>query len=243
MKSETEPLPTRRQPQRQRSSWRELLRTEEGRVLLIGLALALLGLAALIASWLLSPTQSQVLVAMTATNVLLGRAASMSFGYAMGLGNHLVVPANMFIETVLVLLFYPLFVFSWQRLVEVRLLRRFIERTATLAEENRATIRRYGVPGLLLFVCLPFWMTGPVVGCAIGFLLGMRAWQNLAVVLTATYIAVIGWALLLRRLHDHVTEYSVFGPMALVVLIVLIAVAGSLLHGARNHRFMRDGRE
>ena len=79
--------------------------------------------------------------------------------------------------------------------------------------------------GLLAFVCLPFWMTGPVVGCAIGFLLGLRTWVNLTVVLAGTYLAIGGWALLLRELHARVAEYSVFGPMVLMALIVLIAVA------------------
>ncbi len=214
----------------ERRVWVRLLHSDEGRVLAIGLALAMFGISALALSWLWSPPLSQVLVAMTAMNILFGRAAGMSFGYAVSLGHGVVVPVNMLIETILVLLFYPLFVFSWRHLVEIRGLTKIIKRTTMAAEANRESIRKYGMIGLLAFVWLPFWMTGPVVGCAIGFLLGLRTWVNLTVVLAGTYMAIGGWALVLRELHARVAEYSVFGPMALMALIVLIAVVGYLLH-------------
>ncbi len=160
----------------------------------------------------------------------------MSFGYAVNLSHGVVVPVNMLIETILVLLFYPLFVFSWRHLVEIPGLSKIIKRTSRVAEAKRETIRKYGMIGLLAFVFLPFWMTGPVVGCAIGFLLGLQTWVTLTVVLAGTYLAIGGWALLLRELHVRVAEYSVFGPMVLTALIVLIAVAGYLLHRAHSER-------
>lgn len=226
-----------------RRAWIRLLHSEEGRVLAIGLVLALFGISALAMSWLWSPPLSQVLVAMTAMNILFGRAAAMSFGYAVSLGHGVVVPVNMLIETILVLLFYPLFVFSWRHLVEIRGLTKVIKRTTMVAEANRETIRKYGMIGLLAFVWLPFWMTGPVVGCAIGFLLGLRTWVNLTVVLAGTYLAIGGWALVLRELHARVAEYSVFGPMVLVALIVLIAVAGYLLHRAHPESGAGKGKD
>ena len=226
-----------------RRAWIRLMHSEEGRVLVIGLVLALFGISALALSWLWSPPLSQVLVAMTATNILFGRAAAMSFGYAVNLSHGVVVPVNMLIETILVLLFYPLFVFSWRHLVEIRGLSKIIKRISRVAEANRETIRKYGMIGLLTFVWLPFWMTGPVVGCAIGFLLGLRTWVNLTVVLAGTYLAIVGWALLLRELHARVAQYSVFGPMVLTVLIVLIAVAAYLLHRAHPDRGAGKGKD
>ncbi len=224
-----------------RRVWIRLLHSEEGRVFATGLTLALIGISALALSWLWSPSLSQVLVAMTAMNILFGRAAAMSFGYAANLGHGVVLSVNMLIETILVLLFYPLFVFSWRHLVEIRGLSRIIERTSTAAAANRETIRKYGMIGLLAFVFMPFWMTGPVVGCAIGFLLGLRTWVTLTLVLTGTYLAIGGWALLLQELHARVAEYSFFGPTALTGLIVLIAVIGYLLH--TTHSESRDGKD
>lgn len=213
-----------------RRSWREFLCTPEGRVLFAGLVLSVAGVAGVGFIWLWWPAFSQVLVAMTATNVLFGRAAAMSFGYAVGLDHVVVVPVNMFIETVLVLLFYPLFVLSWRHAAELPALGNVIRRIRKAAEDSQDKIRRYGKVGLFVFVWFPFWMTGPAVGCAIGFLLGLSTGVNLAIVLIGTYLAIGGWAILLRELHDKVAEYSAFGPMILVIVIILVVVAGHLLH-------------
>lgn len=220
-----------------KQSWTALLDTVEGHVLWFGLVLSLLAVGALAMSWLWWPDHAQILLAMTATNIVFGRVVALSFGYAADLGHVIVLFVNMLIETILVLLFYPLFVFSWRHVVELKGLRSIIQRTTQAAEKKREWVHRYGIVGLFVFVWFPFWMTGPMVGCAIGFLLGLRTWINLSVVLISTYLAIIGWALLLRKLQDLVTAYSVFGPMTLVVIIILLILVGYTLHGVtREHK-------
>ena len=93
---------------------------------------------------------------------------------------------------------------------------------------------KFGVAGLFVFVFVPFWMTGPVVGAIIGFLIGLRPWVNLAVVLVSTYVAIGVWALLLNELNAWAAEVNRFAPYALFVAIALIAVAMQLL--GRNRR-------
>jgi len=75
-----------------------------------------------------------------------------------------------------------------------------------------------------------FWMTGPVVGSVIGFLLGLRVWLNMTVVLTGTSLAIIGWAFLLRQFHNQVASYSSYAAMVLMALLVVIIIAGHLLY-------------
>jgi uncharacterized membrane protein len=212
----------------------KILATPEGRILMAGLVLSFLGISCLALSWLWMPDKSHVLAVMTATNIIFGRAAGMSVGYSMGLDHIMVIPVNMLVETILVLLFYPLFVFSWRRLLVIQALRNFMERTGRAAETQRATIRRYGIIGLFVFVWSPFWMTGPVAGCAIGFLLGLKPWLNLTIVLAGTYLAITCWAILLREIYDRIAMYSSFAPIILVVILILIIFGGRLLH--RLHR-------
>lgn len=70
---------------------------------------------AITALW--SPENASMMGTLTIANIVFGRAVSMSIGYAAGYGHALVVPVNMVAETVLVLLFYPLFVFSLKKMV------------------------------------------------------------------------------------------------------------------------------
>lgn len=209
-----------------------LLKSSEGRLLLSGVTLAFIYTFWLAVKVLLSPEESQVLIGLTATELLFGRAAGLAFGYSMGLGNITVIPIIIIIETILVLIFYPLFVFSWHRLLVINWLKNLFERTHKSAEVHKDKVQKYGIIGLFIFVWFPFWMTGPVVGSVIGFLLGLRVWINMTVVLVGTCAAIFGWALFLHQLHEQVASYSSYAAMVLMALLVVIIIVGHLLHRA-----------
>ena len=205
-------------------AWRQLFKTTEGHILLLGIVVALAGLVAMgvIAYW--SPPTSHMIGAMSFFNVIFGRAVAMSIGYAGGYGHDLVVPVNMWVESVLVLLFYPVFVFSMRKLVVFPRLKRFLERTRAAAERHHDKVRQYGIIGLFVFVWFPFWMTGPVVGSAIGYLLGFPAWLTITVVLTGTYIAMAGWAYLMFDLHSRAATLGSWAPALIVVLLIALVI-------------------
>ena len=213
-----------------RPVWRQLFKTTEGHILLLGVVIALLGLIVmgLFAFW--SPQTSRMIGAMSFTNIVFGRAVSISIGYAGGYGHALVVLVNIWIETVLVLLFYPVFVFSMQKLVVLPRLKRFLERTRAAAERHRVRVRRYGIIGLFIFVWFPFWMTGPVVGSAIGYLIGFPAWLTVSVVLAGTYLAIGGWAYVLFGLHSRAIALGLWAPVLIIGLLILFVLAGYWLN-------------
>jgi hypothetical protein len=128
-----------------------------------------------------------------------------------------------------VLIFYPLFVFSWRHLLVIKRLKKTFDRIHKAAEAHKDTVQRYGIIGLFAFVWFPFWMTGPAVGCVIGFLLGLRVWLNMTVVLAGTYAAIFGWAFFLRQFHERVASYSPYATVALVVLLVIVIMLGRFL--------------
>ena len=80
-------------------------------------------------------------------------------------------------------------------------------------------MRRYGIAGLFVFVFMPFWMTGPVVGAIIGFLIGLRPAVNLAVVLSATGLAIVIYA----RLDAWASAVHPYAVFALIVALALLA--------------------
>ncbi|MHC4542349.1 MAG: small multi-drug export protein, partial [Planctomycetota bacterium] len=83
---------------------------------------------------------------------------------------------------------------------------------------------------MFFFVWFPFFMTGPVVGSAIGFLLGLPVWLNMTVVLVGTCAAVFGWAFFVRQFYEHVASYSPYAAMILMALLVVLIILGHLLH-------------
>jgi uncharacterized membrane protein len=214
----------------------KLFSSTEGRLLGLGLTLTALMLLAFGIGWHLYPDRILPYAIMTGLNLMIGREAGMSFGYASGFGHAQVIPLNILIETIQVLVVYPLFVLSTRHVIHLQRLQPFVMRMQRAAESRGGTVRHFGVVGLFVFVFTPFWMTGPVVGAIIGFLIGLRPWVNLVVVLVSTYFAIGIWALLLNELNTWATTVNRFAPHALVLAIVLIGVAMHLLGRHRDRR-------
>ncbi len=206
-----------------------LLNSREGQILLLGCLVTIAYIFWLGWHALEDAEQFRDLMGITTTHLLFGRAAGLSLGYTLGLNHSSVIVINAVIETMMVLLFYPLFVFSWKHLVDVRFLQGIMARTHQAAEANRSMIRQYGLISLFAFVWLPFWMTGPVVGCVIGFLIDLHPWFNMAIVLGGTYLAIISWAFLLREIYERIEAYSVYAPLMVLAVIILIVIIRHIL--------------
>jgi uncharacterized membrane protein len=220
--------------------WRQLLKTTEGRILLLGIAIALAGLIVmgLVAFW--SPQTSEMIGAMSVTNLIFGAVVSMSIGYAAGYGHALVIAVNMWVETAVVVLFYPVFVLSVRKLVVFPRLKRYLDRTQAAAERHHDTVRRYGIFGLFMFVWIPFWMTGPVVGSVIGYLLGFPAWLTLSVVIAGTFMTLLSWAYLLFGIYTRAAVFGPWAPVLIIVLIILVILAVYLLDRRWRNRKLKE---
>lgn len=223
-----------------RAALTDIWRTPEGRLLGVGLALFAFMLLCFGIGWTLFPDQTLILAGMAGLNLLIGRAAGMSFGYASGLGHEVVIPTNMIVESIQVIVVYPLFVLSWTHLIDSTRWRATMNSVRDAAEARRSVIQRFGLLGLVVFVFTPFWMTGPVVGSIIGYLIGLRMRTNLLAVLFSTYVAIGVWALLLNELSDWAAAYNRFAPYALVAAFALIALAGRFVHARPGARGPRD---
>jgi uncharacterized membrane protein len=207
----------------------------EGWILLAGAALALLTMMGFGVGWLFAPDITLGLAAMTGLNLLIGLAAGMSFGYAHGFSHMEVIASSALSDTLQVLIFYPLFVLSWHRLIDLGRFGPYLARVHASAESQQGWVRRFGIVGLFLFVFVPFWMTGPVIGSIIGFVIGLRARINLSVVLVSSYLAICLWALLFNQLNALAATYNRWALFAVVLALVLLAIVVRHILPHRNN--------
>ena len=84
---------------------------------------------------------------------------------------------------------------------------------------------KYGKYGLFIFVWFPFWMTGPVVGSIIGFLIGIRHYQTMIIVITGTSLAIVVWTYFIKELLSLLHHISAYAPYILLALFIGIAIA------------------
>lgn len=186
------------------------LQHDEGKILLFGLALLSLFFILLFLTAIFASDLTRPFLSITATNVIFGRMAGLSIGIASQMDITLLVAFNLFIESIMVLILYPLFVLSWNKLelISYKPLNEFLERSKVNASRYEPLIKRYGIIGLILFVLTPFAMTGPVVGSFVGYLIGLSHRMTLFVVLLSTLVAIIIWVYLIKNFEDVLVKYS-----------------------------------
>ena len=205
---------------------KELFHTQEGKIFFLGVMGTVLFLIAVSLSYFVSFDLTSKVVGMIGTHLLFGRAAGLAFGYAVKIGQTEIIVINIIIEIILVLLIYPLFVFSYKNLLQIEFLERFFKKVEHLKNNHYEQFNKYGIYGLFLFVFVPFWMTGPVVGAIIGFLIGLRHQTIITVVCLGTSFAIVLWALFLNELTSFLLT---FGSSAIWILFAIIVAITLML--------------
>jgi len=198
--------------------------SQEGKILTVGVVSLLSYIGAIIGTYLFSTDDANNLLIMTATNFFFGRAAGISYGFSVGFGDLLIMSVNIVIELITVLLVYPLFVFSWEKSLDIAWLKEFSSKVQTQRTKYSAFFEKYGKYGLFLFVWFPFWMTGPVVGAIIGFLIGIKHYHTMLIVLTGTSLAIVVWTYFLKEVMFLLEQLSVYAPHILLGVFIGIAI-------------------
>jgi len=182
----------------------------ESWILSFGLFFLVVFLFLLALSAYFHPNEFNVLLSMTASNIIFGRMAGLSIGISSQMDTTLLITFNLFIESIMVLILYPLFVLSWKSLhvVSYAPLSDFLKRSQKSAEKYQPLIKKYGIIGLVFFVLTPFAMTGPVVGSFVGYLMGLSHLTTLIVVLFSTLIAIILWTYFIKNFEATLIVYS-----------------------------------
>ena len=204
----------------------KLFKGKEGNILLLGLFLTLSLIIFIIISYQIDVKFTNKITGMVITNLLVGRVPALSFGYAAELPHLVVITTNVITELILVALIYPLFVFSFNGILKIDLLEDFFKKIELKKQEHKEKFNRYGKFGLFIFVFIPFWMTGPIVGSIIGFLIGMKHYLIIAIVFTATIIAISLWGVFLQEIIDFLLVFD----MQLVWIVLFIVVSALLFY-------------
>lgn len=207
----------------------ELISSQEGKIFIVGLLLFITFLSIIIVVYLFSVDAANDLIAMSVTNFFFGRAAGISYGYSVEFSDRVIILMNIMIEFIMVMITYPLFVFSWNKSLNIKFLRHFFITVKREKLKYKTFFQKYGKYGLFLFVWFPFWMTGPVVGAIIGFLIGIKHYTTMFIVLCGTSLAIIIWAYFLRELIILLNQISANASYILLALFIIIAITLKVL--------------
>ena len=205
-------------------NFKEFVSSQAGKIFIAGILLLILYIGAIAGIYLYSSEDAYNLIIMTFSNLFFGRAAGISFGFTAHFSDITIMLINMFIEFLTVMLIYPLFVLSWEKSLDIKMLRTFFIKVKEQRIQYKDLFDKYGVYGLFLFVWFPFWMTGPGVGSLIGFLIGVKHYTTMFVVLGGTFLATAIWTYFLKELINLLTYLSSYAGYILLGVFIVIGV-------------------
>lgn len=202
----------------------------EVRILFLGLFLS--GLAGLYLLYLLftDPSLYRALSSAAIVHLMGGRALGIAACLSSGISLTYTILYNFFLEVVIVLVAYGFIVLIMRNIIQPKLLRSTVRQAELTAQNQKTNIKKYGAIGLFIFVMFPFFMTGPVIGAIIGYLLNYKAVNNFLIVFSGTLSSILIYSLFGRKIFDFVNRYihidliKKWGSIIVVILIVLFLI-------------------
>ncbi|MCG8685737.1 MAG: small multi-drug export protein [Desulfobacterales bacterium] len=197
-----------------------IFKSAEGRLLILGVLLAVAFIVLVLAYSLVNFSIAKVLVLVLLAHLVGSRAGGIGLCILNGFSPVTTIAYNFFIETLIVCFTYSGFVLSTTNYLKVEWIKRFMDRLAEKAMEKKDKIKRWGWIGIFSFVMAPLPVTGPVIGSIIGYMLKMKLFSNFTATALGTLTATVVWCYGFEFLEHrfHMIQY-VFAAICVMIII------------------------
>jgi uncharacterized membrane protein len=209
---------------------RERLNMIEVKILFIGLSLAALNGIYFLYLLFADPDLYKVMSSTAVVNIMGGRGLGILNCLSAGIPLFYTIFYNFFLEVVIVLITYGVVVLVMRNIIQPKLFRSAVRKAELTAQSQKTRIKKYGAIGLFLFVMFPFFMTGPVIGSIIGYLLNYKAINNFLIVFSGTLTSIMIYAFLGNNLISFMNQYipidilKKWGGIIIALLIVVFLI-------------------
>ena len=209
---------------------REHLNMIEVKILLLGLVLATLTGFYFLYLLFTDLGLYKVLSSTAIIHIMGGRALGIVTCLSAGITLFYTIMYNFFLEIVIVLIAYGIVVLVMRNVIQPKLFNSAVRQAELTAQKQKTKIKKYGSIGLFLFVMFPFFMTGPVTGAIIGYLLNYRPINNFLIVFSGTLASIIIYAFLGNNIIKFINQYihidvlKKWGGIIIAVLIVVFLI-------------------
>jgi len=206
---------------------RERLNMIEVKILLLGLVLAALTGIYFLYLLFADPGLHRVLSSTAIIHIMGGRALGIVTCLSAGIPLFYTISYNFFLEVVIVLIAYGIVVLVMRNIIQPKLFNSAVRQAELTAQNQKTKIKKYGSIGLFLFVMFPFFMTGPVIGAIIGYLLNYKAINNFLIVFSGTLASILIYAFIGNNIIDFINQYvhiDVLRKWSGIIIAVLIVV-------------------
>jgi uncharacterized membrane protein len=197
-----------------------LFQTTDGRLLVIGIFMTIALVILLGVYGFIEPDISKILFFVVLTHIIGSRAGGIGLCILNGFSPFTTIAFNFYVEILIVCFTYSGFVLSTTNYLKIEWIKKFMNKLAVKALEQKEKIGSYGLIGIFIFVMAPLPVTGPVVGSIIGYMLKMSLFRNLTATALGTLTANVAWCYGFGFLEErfHMIQY-IFGAIVIIVLL------------------------
>jgi uncharacterized membrane protein len=197
-----------------------LFQTVEGRLLLLGIFLSMALVLFLGIYGFIDFDTTKILFFVFITHIVGSRAGGIGLCIINGFSPFTTIAYNFYVEILIVCFTYSGFVLSTTNYLKIEWIKKFMDKLAAKAMEQKEKIKSYGWIGIFLFVMAPLPVTGPVVGSIIGYMIRIGLFRNFTATALGTLTANIAWCYGFEFLEQrfHMIQY-VFGAIVVIVMI------------------------
>jgi uncharacterized membrane protein len=200
----------------------------EVRILFTGLTLAFITCLYLLYLLFANIDLYKVLSYVAVIHTVGGRAMGIALCLSSGLSPSYTILYNFLLEVVIVLIAYGITVLIMRNIIEPKLFRNPVRQAELTAQKQKSKIKKYGAVGLFIFVMLPFFMTGPLIGSIIGYLLNYRATHNFMIVFSGTLSSIVIYTLVGNTAIHHINQYvqieTVEKWVAIIIGLLILSI-------------------
>ena len=202
----------------------------EGVIFLIGCCLLTIELILFALFGHYIPELKENFLSIIVANILAGRGASISIGLNLGLSNFMVILISVLFNITLFFIFYPLIIYFYGYLIEIKLIRKFFSSAINKVQKHQSKVEKWGALGIAFFVWIPLPSTGALIGAIIGELMGIRTITIIWVVILGIISSAISWAFAFDYLFKIAEGAGKIIPSIFVGLILGIVIFRRLQH-------------
>ncbi len=165
-----------------------------------------------------------------------GRLAFIAVGLEMGLSPYFIISFITLHNTMYLLLAYSAFVYTFEHISRLRLIRNYIHSLQENAARRRKILKKWNWVGIAFFVWIPFPWTGAVIGSYIAHLEGYSPRETLTLTAPAMWIGVITWTIWFDLLYEFVEKIGKGRTIFLTLFLLGVPVVFYIFEWIKRRR-------
>jgi len=195
---------------------------------LFGMILLFIEIIIMIVIFITRPSLFLKIISMVTAFHLGGRLAIIGTGLELNFSAPTIMAVTLTYLTTFLLIWLSVIGFLWVKAKNIKPFNKFVETRMEKAKKRAKVMKKWSWIGIVIFVWMPFPMTGAIMGFFIARAEGYKSLTSISMAIPSMWVGVICWTLwfddlyrIIEKIGPRLTTYMTFLLVALPVIFYL----------------------